>query len=65
MLAARCRAWTARGHRRGVLAQDTTVCIAGDSTGAPDVGGLRLLSRIYLLTPHGLNDAPARTLDSV
>ncbi len=45
----------------GVLAQDTTVRIAGDSTGAPDVGGLRLLSRIYQLTPHGLQfDAPAR-----
>jgi len=45
----------------GVLSQDTTVRVARDSAGAPEVGGLRLLSPIYQLTPHGLQfDAPAR-----
>lgn len=45
----------------GVLSQNTTVRIAKDSTGAPELGGLRLLSPIYQITPHGLEfESPVR-----
>ncbi len=43
------------------LAADTTIRIARDATGAPEVGGLRLLTPIYQITPHGAEfDAPVR-----
>lgn len=45
----------------GVMTQDTTVRVARDSSGAPELGGLRLLTPIYQITPHGEQlEAPAR-----
>lgn len=35
------------------LAQPTTIRIARDGSGAPEVGGAKLLSAIYSITPHG------------
>lgn len=47
----------------GVFAQDTTVRVARDSSGTPEVGGLRLLTPIYQVTPHGGDfESPARIL---
>ena len=42
---------------------DTTVRIARDGTGAPESGGLRLVTPIYQITPHGAQfDAPVRVV---
>lgn len=44
-----------------VLASDTTIRVARDAGGAPEVGGLRLLTPIYQVTPHGAEfEAPVR-----
>jgi hypothetical protein len=45
----------------GALPADTTLRIARDATGAPEVGGLRLVTPIYQLTPHGIEfESPVR-----
>jgi photosystem II stability/assembly factor-like uncharacterized protein len=45
----------------GALATETTIRIARDAGGAPEVGGLRLLTPIYQLTPHGAEfETPVR-----
>ncbi len=45
----------------GALATETTIRIARDAGGAPEVGGLRLLTPIYQFTPHGAEfDTPVR-----
>jgi hypothetical protein len=45
----------------GALSADTTLRIARDATGAPEVGGLRLVTPIYQLTPHGIEfESPVR-----
>lgn len=47
----------------GAFEQDTTVRVARDGSGAPEVGGLRLLTPIYQVTPHGAEfESPARIL---
>ena len=37
----------------GALATATTVRIARDGSGAPEIGGSKLISPIYAITPHG------------
>ena len=37
----------------GALDQPTTIGIARDGRGAPKLGGLRLISPVYAITPHG------------
>ncbi len=37
----------------GALDQPTTIGIARDGRGAPELGGLRLISPVYAITPHG------------
>ena len=47
----------------GVFTEDTTVRIARDGTGAPEAGGLRLITPVYQVTPHGAQfDAPVRVV---
>ncbi len=47
----------------GAFTQDTTVRVARDSSDTPEVGGLRLLTPIYQVTPHGGDfESPARIL---
>ena len=47
----------------GAFAQDTTVRVARNSSDTPEVGGLRLLTPIYQVTPHGGDfESPARIL---
>jgi hypothetical protein len=35
------------------LSADTTIGIARSSAGAPELGGLRMISSVYAITPHG------------
>lgn len=37
----------------GALSADTTIGIARSSAGAPELGGLRMISSVYAITPHG------------
>ena len=37
----------------GALDQPTEIGIARDGSGAPELGGLRLISSVYAITPHG------------
>ena len=37
----------------GALNADTTIGIARSSAGAPELGGLRMISSVYAITPHG------------
>ncbi|HMN22322.1 MAG TPA: hypothetical protein PKA16_13140 [Ottowia sp.] len=47
----------------GTFTQDTTVRVARNSSDTPEVGGLRLLTPIYQVTPHGGDfESPARIL---
>lgn len=47
----------------GAFTQDTTVRVARNSSDTPEVGGLRLLTPIYQVTPHGGDfESPARIL---
>ena len=44
------------------LADATTIRIARDSRGAPDLGGARLITPIYAVTPHGTEFAESARL---
>jgi photosystem II stability/assembly factor-like uncharacterized protein len=47
----------------GAFAEDTTVRIARDGSGAPEAGGLRLITPVYQVTPHGAQfDVPVRVV---
>jgi hypothetical protein len=37
----------------GALDRDTTIRISTDSSGAPEMGGMRFVTPIYAITPHG------------